>query len=74
MICTDCHRHLKNPPVMIGGLPYGPKCAKTAKPVQTVERDLFYSAEQVSAEIANRHLAEMRVLVWQARQRCGVEG
>lgn len=36
-ICLRCHRPLKNP--AINGM--GPVCAKAAKPVPEVERDLF---------------------------------
>jgi hypothetical protein len=39
--CANCGRTLKNEPVMLGGLAYGPKCAKSAHPVPAVGRDLF---------------------------------
>lgn len=49
MHCAACHRSLKNPPVMVGGVPYGPKCAaKAGKPIPA--HDLFGFRPEVFAE------------------------
>lgn len=53
-ICLKCHRPLKNPPV--NGM--GPVCAKAAKPVPEIERDLFGYDINAAALMAQARLAE----------------
>lgn len=42
MKCTRCNRKLKRPPVMVGGMSFGPKCAQAmygAKPARVARED-----------------------------------
>lgn len=52
MRCVKCHRPLKH--VTASGL--GPVCGKTAKPIPTVERDLFGYDVALAAEAATARL------------------
>lgn len=77
--CTACGRTLKRPPVLIGGDPYGPSCAKTARPRRDpLEADLLTGVDLDGAVInarsrlkreidasAARHIREMRAS-WRA--------
>lgn len=77
--CHRCNRTLTRPPVVIGGVEYGPTCAKTIRPKRDpLESDLFTGidldgavlqareriAETIDAAVS-RELALMRD-VWRA--------
>lgn len=78
--CTACRRTLKKPPIMIGGDPYGPTCAKGATPrPDPLASDLFRGIDieaaviralsrlQMEIEVsAMQHMAAMRAS-WRAR-------
>lgn len=78
--CIKCHRPLKN--ATETGM--GPVCAKTARPVQSHERDLFgYDLDKAEAAARYRSdvgiaasvvegLIAVRDLARAARVRCGV--
>lgn len=55
-VCSSCHRQLHNPPVIVGGIPFGPKCAKSAKPIPCVDRDLFGFDVPAAAEAARERI------------------
>lgn len=71
--CHRCNRTLTRPPVVIGGVEYGPTCAKTIRPARDpLESDLFtgidldgavlQARERVGAAIdaaVSRELADM---------------
>lgn len=58
IICYACNRILKRSPIVVGGDPYGPTCAKTVKPSRDpLAPDLFVDIDIEAA--ANR--AQRRV-------------
>lgn len=56
MLCTRCHRQLRNAPVMLDGFAFGPKCAKAAEPVASHERDLFGYSPELAARAASERI------------------